>query len=240
MKLDKALIYITRAQFYQSDDTLAYLQQIMDQSKPSQNKRRKPNNTHNLFRVIVMLPVIAHWLPIKIKRELPRIMIPIGTEDSTFKPGIVGIIDNDAIFTVGFMDYILGICDQHPVLIHSITCLDKDTGYGRITLVSVVANKSTNLTTEKKKMISVKLLTIVIFHMLCCTKVEDNATIFSVNIGNTIDINLLIRMSFVRGSGIVIDTFDDVAETSKLNYPPYNIIYHTHQRGKPRSVHSSD
>ena len=243
-KADRALLQFTRAQMGDDDDTTSFMQHIQAFNRRSRGSNKRPNMggkaIHDFFmsNYVLNLSASANILPIKIERELPHIMLPLGTEDADFHPNIVGILDTGASLTAGYMGYILGICENYPSLVHSIIWANKDTGYDPITLSGVVADE--NMTSADKEKFSINLPAIVRFHMPCQTKVEGNSTTFSVAIGKHVAVNLLIGMSFIRGTGMLIDCDDDIAEAKKMKAEPFNLIYRTPQRGEPKLVARDD
>lgn len=105
--------------------------------------------TFLMSNYVLNLSASADILPIKIEPESPHIVLPLGTKDADFHPNIVGILDTGASLTVGYMGYILGICENYPSLVHSNIWANKDTGYDPITISGVVADE--NMTSEDKE-----------------------------------------------------------------------------------------
>jgi hypothetical protein len=65
-------------------------------------------------------------LPIAIANSLPRIILLLGTSDSTFNPGIPAIIDTGAALNCTYAGYFMPIAKAYPELVKGITlCNDR-------------------------------------------------------------------------------------------------------------------
>ena len=76
--------------------------------------------------------------------------------------------------------------------------------------------------------------------MPCKTKIHNSSTTFSVAIGRNVDASLLIEMSFIYGTGMLIDCDDDVAEARKLHSKPLSLIYRTSQCGESKLISNTN
>ena len=145
--------------------------------------------------------------------------------DSGFNPALLGIIDTGATITVGYSEYILGICDMYPELVHFITWADDK--YTPIYLSGV--NEDGGHKEENC------LPAVVNFYMPYLTKNNQN-TSFSIAIGKKVAVNVLIGMSFIRNTQLVIDTADGVAEAKMLQCNPFELIFKVASRGTPTAI----
>jgi hypothetical protein len=166
-------------------------------------------------------------LPISLHPNLPHIKLQLGEPDSNINPAILGIIDTGATLTVGYSDYILGICESFPHLVKSIIwAKDK---YCPIELSGVVAD-STTVSSSKNT-----LSAVVTFHMPYVTT-NNHSTSFSIAIGKNVAVNVLIGMSFISNAQLVIDSADGVVEAKMLQCDPFDIIFKPATRGLPNAI----
>jgi hypothetical protein len=169
-------------------------------------------------------------LPITLHPELPHVKIQLGEPDSSFNPALLGVLDTGATLTVGYHNYILGICEAYPQLVKSIVwAADK---YTPIELNGVVDDKD-----AKQSSSAGQLSAVVTFHMPYLTTNNHNTT-FSVAIGKNVAVNVLIGMSFIHSTKLVIDAADNVAESKMLQCPPFEIIYKVAGRSEPNKIPS--
>ena len=143
----------------------------------------------NFFMGVMVLNTQAKHLPNNIERELPHIILSIGTEDDDINSTINGILDTDVTLIAGYFAYILGICDKYPSIFQSIILADKETGYDSITLSGMVANEAKGISGADKKRMSIELPIIVTFRMTCRTKVENRPITFSLAIRKSTAVN---------------------------------------------------
>ena len=240
---DKALLQFSKYQMGDNDDTQSFIQHLSSfKGNVDSNKRKKRsgNETHNIFMANVALNLYtsANILSINIKRDLPHILLSLGTDDSEFSPNIVGIVDAGTNLTAGYEGYILVIYENDPSLVSSIVWANKEMGFDPITLSSIVADE--NVSTNDKHKFSINLPAIVTFHMPCFTKKGNAPTTFSVAIGKNVVVNLLVGMSFICSIGIVFDCDNDVAKAKKLNSKPFTLVNKSPQRGTPPLIPKQD
>ena len=165
-------------------------------------------------------------LPIALHPELPHIRVQLGEPDTDFNPALLGVLDTGATLTVGYHNYVLGICESYPQLVKSIIwAADK---YTPIELNGVVDDGNTNSTAGQ-------LSAVVTFHMPYLTT-NNHSTTFSVAIGKNVAVNVLIGMSFIRSTKLVIDAADNVAEAKMLQCKPFEIIYKVAGRSEPNKI----
>ena len=169
-------------------------------------------------------------LPITLHPELPHIKIQLGEPDSDFNPALLGVLDTGATLTVGYHNYVLGICEAYPQLVKSIIwAADK---YTPIELNGVVDDKDSNRSSSAGQ-----LSAVVTFHMPYLTT-NNHSTTFSVAIGKNVAVNVLIGMSFIHSTKLVIDAADNVAEAKMLQCKPFEIIYKIAGRSEPNPIPS--
>ena len=138
----------------------------------------------------------------------------MGEPDSTFNPALLGVPDTGATITIGYSDYVLGICESYPQLVKSIIwAADKCTP---IELNGVVNDDNKPYAQSKSNHLSA----VVNFHMPYLTK-NNHSTTFSVAIGKNVAVNVLIGMSFIRSTQLVIDTADNAAKAKMLQCKPF-------------------
>jgi hypothetical protein len=164
-------------------------------------------------------------LPISLHPALPHIQLQLGEPDHDFHPALLGIIDTGATLTVGYSEYILGICESFPHLVKSIIWAEDK--YCPIELSGVGA--------ESNAPHSNTLSAVVTFHMPYLTTNNDS-TSFSIAIGKNVAVNVLIGMSFINNAQLVIDPSDKVAEARMLQCKPFDIIFKPAGRGKPNAI----
>lgn len=166
-------------------------------------------------------------LPISLHPNLPHIKLQLGEPDSTVNPAILGIIDTGATLTVGYSEYILGICESFPHLVKSIVwAKDK---YCPIELSGVVSDINKGASSSNT------LSAVVTFHMPYITT-NNHSTSFSIAIGKNVAVNVLIGMSFITNAQLVIDSSDGVVEAKMLQCDPFDIIFKPATRGLPNAI----
>jgi hypothetical protein len=166
-------------------------------------------------------------LPISLHPELPHIRIQLGEPDADFNPALLGVLDTGATLTVGYHNYVLGICESYPQLVKSIIwAADK---YTPIELNGVVDDENSPNPGAGQ------LSAVVTFHMPYLT-MNNHSTTFSVAIGKNVAVNVLIGMSFIRSTKLIIDAADDVAESKMLQCKPFEIVYKVAGRSEPNKI----
>jgi hypothetical protein len=200
-----------------------------EDSAASPSKKLKVNNTcFNLITYALNTSSNGKEpLPISLHPSLPHIRLELGEPDNDFHPALLGIIDTGATLTVGYSEYILGICEAYPQLVKSIIWAEDK--YCPIELNGVGANSNVSGSNT--------LSAVVTFHMPYLTTNNDS-TSFSVAIGKNVAVNVLIGMSFINNAQLVIDSSDKVAEAKMLQCKPFEIIFKPASRGKPNSIPS--
>ena len=109
-------------------------------SEGSSNKYRNTSSSSRAFFLgRMVLSAQVRQLPNNIERDLPHIILPIVSGDTTVNPTITGILDTEATLTAKYISYFIAISERYPELAASIMWADKETGYNPVTLSCVCA-----------------------------------------------------------------------------------------------------
>ncbi len=89
--------------------------------------------------------------------------------------------------------------------------------YASIVLMGIVWN-------SKKETVTTELEVVFLFCLPHKTS-DGNDSSFMVATGLNVMVNTIIGLPFIKGTGMIIDTVDNVAECKYLNCPPFPIDY---------------
>ena len=153
-------------------------------------------------------------LPVPIQSLFPHMVLQLGLEmGSSQCPAISAIIDTAASLTTGRSAYFFEIARKFP---HCVAAVYTQKTYSPITLSGIIKNGAEAITSE--------LPVGFAFHMPYKTK-DGADSQFVVACGPDVAVNCIIGLPFIKGTKMVFDAADQVAECRKLDCPPFDVEY---------------
>jgi hypothetical protein len=166
-------------------------------------------------------------LPITIHPTLPHIHIKLGSSTDKFQPAISAIVDSGSALCTGDSEYVMGIAEAYPQLVHSITLAEDR--YSPIILSGVISNSDNpeNYTTN---------LPCIVEFCLPYVTTSGSPTTLKIAVGKDVGVNCLIGMSFLKEAKMIIDLNDDVVQSGLLDTDPFPIIHKRPSRSMPNLI----
>ena len=153
-------------------------------------------------------------IPASISCELPHIELQLGSElNGSNTPSVRVVVDTAAGITVGNFYYWAMIAKTFP---HCLSKVFAPQDYSPIRLTGIVQRGGEGVSTE--------LDTAFLFQLPYLTR-DGQTTSFLVSVGPHVTVNAIIGIPFIKSTGMVIDTPDQVAELRALDASPFPISY---------------
>ncbi len=153
-------------------------------------------------------------MPISIQSNLPHIPIKFGDDlNDPNCPTICCAVDTCAAFTTGSFHFFAAIAKRFP---HCVMKIFAPQDYASIVLMGIIWNKMETVITE--------LEVGYLFRLPYKTSDGDDSS-FMVATGPHVSVNTIIGLPFIKGTGMIIDTGNDMAECKYLDCPPFPIDY---------------
>jgi hypothetical protein len=153
-------------------------------------------------------------MPISIQSNLPHIPIKFGTDLTDPNcPTICCTVDTCAALTTGCFHFFAAIVKRFP---HCVMKIFAPQDYVSTVLMGIVRNKTETVTTE---------LEVGFLFCLPYKTSDGDDSSFMVATGPNVSVNTIIGLPFIKGTGMIINTVDDVAECKYLDCPPFPIDY---------------
>ncbi len=153
-------------------------------------------------------------MPILIQSNLPHIPIKFGADLTDPNcPTICCMVDTCAALRMRSFHFFAAIAKRFP---HCVMKIFAPQDYASIVLMGIVWNKMETVTTK---------LEVGFLFCLSYKTLDSNNLSFMVATGPNVSVNTIIGLPFIKGTGMIIDTVNDVAECKYLDCPPFPIDY---------------
>jgi hypothetical protein len=153
-------------------------------------------------------------LPVNIQSLLPHISLQLGTSsDNTNVPMIRCMVDTGAALNTRNYSFYAAIAKRYPHCVAKIF-LPKD--YSPIILLGVIKDEAQAITTS----LSIAFQ----FHLPYLTG-DGNTTSIIIATGPQVSVNTIIGLPFIKATGMIIDTVNDVVEAKHLICEPFPIKF---------------
>lgn len=153
-------------------------------------------------------------LPCPVTPDFPHIQLKLGHDIADDNmPFLRVVIDTAAALSVGNFNFHAAVAKKFP---GSICKIYAPQDYSPIVLSGIVQTGEESVTTE---------LQVAFQYHLPYENREGENTTFLVATGNHVTANTIAGLPFIRASGMILDTNDDVAELTRLTAPPFPLDF---------------
>jgi hypothetical protein len=160
---------------------------------------------------------LKRMMPITIQSNLPHIALQFGPDlDMADCPQVRCAVDTCAALTTGNFHFFSALAKHYP---HCLTKLLTPANYVPIVLSGIVQANNAAVTTELEVGFQ--------FHLLYRTSGGDSLSLL-IATGPNVSVNMIIRLPFIKATGMILDFVDDVAECKHLDCLPFPMdFWHT-------------